>query len=109
VIAQAFVFVFGSFLINFLEAFPPPYTVDRLLVGGFHANISQTSTYLSTTRPVNTRRCADSRSALVGRHRLTRQVDRQRFAGTDRRTDRQKKCARRRLPGVGFRGLAVDC
>jgi hypothetical protein len=36
VIAQAFVFVFGSFLINFLEAFPPPYTVDRLLVGGFH-------------------------------------------------------------------------
>src|ERR1700730_7679442 len=36
VIAQAFVFVFGSFLINFLETFPPPYTVDRLLVGGFH-------------------------------------------------------------------------
>ena len=36
VIAQAFVFVFGSFLINFLDAFPPPYTVDRLLVGGFH-------------------------------------------------------------------------
>jgi TrbL/VirB6 plasmid conjugal transfer protein len=35
VIAQAFVFVFGSFLINFLDAFPPPYTVDRLLVGGF--------------------------------------------------------------------------
>jgi hypothetical protein len=35
-IAQAFVFVFGSFLINFLDAFPPPYTVDRLLVGGFH-------------------------------------------------------------------------
>src|SRR6202023_244779 len=34
-IAQAFVFVFGSFLINFLDAFPPPYTVDRLLVGGF--------------------------------------------------------------------------
>ena len=29
-------FVFGSFLINFLDAFPPPYTVDRLLVGGFH-------------------------------------------------------------------------
>jgi hypothetical protein len=36
VIAQAFVFVFGGFLINFLDAFPPPYTVDRLLVGGFH-------------------------------------------------------------------------
>lgn len=36
VIAQAFVFVFGSFLINFLDSFPPPYTVDRLLVGGFH-------------------------------------------------------------------------
>lgn len=36
VIAQAFVFVFGSVLINFLDAFPPPYTVDRLLVGGFH-------------------------------------------------------------------------
>src|SRR6476660_2476473 len=36
VIAQAFVFVFGSFLMNFLDAFPPPYTVDRLLVGGFH-------------------------------------------------------------------------
>jgi len=36
VIAQAFVFVFGSFLINFLDAFPPPYTIDRLLVGGFH-------------------------------------------------------------------------
>jgi len=36
VISQAFVFVFGSFLINFLDAFPPPYTVDRLLVGGFH-------------------------------------------------------------------------
>ena len=36
VIAQAFVFVFGSFLINFLDAFPPPYTVDRMLVGGFH-------------------------------------------------------------------------
>lgn len=35
VIAQAFVFVFGSFLTNFLNAFPPPYTVDRLLVGGF--------------------------------------------------------------------------
>jgi hypothetical protein len=35
-IAQAFVFVFGTFLINFLDAFPPPYTVDRLLVGGFH-------------------------------------------------------------------------
>jgi hypothetical protein len=34
-VAQAFVFVFGSFLINFLDAFPPPYTVDRLLVGGF--------------------------------------------------------------------------
>lgn len=36
VIAQAFVFVFGSFLIHFMDAFPPPYTVDRLLVGGFH-------------------------------------------------------------------------
>jgi hypothetical protein len=36
VIAQAFVFVFGTFLINFLDAFPPPYTVDRLLVGGLH-------------------------------------------------------------------------
>ena len=40
VIAQAFVFVFGSFLINFLDAFPPPYTVDRLLVGGFHLIVS---------------------------------------------------------------------
>jgi hypothetical protein len=36
VIAQAFVFVFGSFLVRFLDAFPPPYTVDRLLVGGLH-------------------------------------------------------------------------
>ena len=36
VIAQAFVYVFGSFLIHFLDAFPPPYTVDRLLVSGFH-------------------------------------------------------------------------
>jgi len=36
VIAQAFVFVFGTFLLNFLDAFPPPYTVDRLLVSGFH-------------------------------------------------------------------------
>jgi hypothetical protein len=36
VIAQAFVFVFGSFLLHVLEAFPPPYTVDRVLVGGFH-------------------------------------------------------------------------
>jgi hypothetical protein len=36
VIAQAFVFVFGSFLLHFLDAFPPPYTVDKLLVGGFH-------------------------------------------------------------------------
>jgi hypothetical protein len=36
VIAQAFVFVFGTFLINFLDAFPPPYTVDRVLVGGLH-------------------------------------------------------------------------
>ena len=36
VIAQAFVFVFGRFLVGFLDAFPPPYTVDRLLVGGFH-------------------------------------------------------------------------
>ena len=35
VIAQAFVFVFSRFLTNFLDAFPPPYTVDRLLVGGF--------------------------------------------------------------------------
>jgi hypothetical protein len=35
VVAQAFVFIFGSFLINFMDAFPPPYTVDRLLVGGF--------------------------------------------------------------------------
>ncbi len=36
VIAQAFVFVGGTFLMNFLDAFPPPYTVDRILVGGFH-------------------------------------------------------------------------
>jgi type IV secretory pathway VirB6-like protein len=36
VIAQAFVFVFGRFLTTFLDAFPPPYTVDRVLVGGFH-------------------------------------------------------------------------
>jgi hypothetical protein len=36
VVAQAFVFVFGSFLIEFLDAFPPPYTIDRILVGGFH-------------------------------------------------------------------------
>ncbi|MFN8579404.1 MAG: hypothetical protein U0163_00295 [Gemmatimonadaceae bacterium] len=35
-IAQAFVFIFGGFLINFLDVFPPPYTVDRILVGGFH-------------------------------------------------------------------------
>src|SRR5262249_873452 len=31
VIAQAFVFVFGSFLLRFLDAFPPPYTVDKIL------------------------------------------------------------------------------
>jgi hypothetical protein len=36
VVAQAFVFVFGTFLLNLLAAFPPPYTVDKLLVGGFH-------------------------------------------------------------------------
>lgn len=36
VFAQAFVFVFGTFLLNLLEVFPPPYTVDRLLVGAFH-------------------------------------------------------------------------
>ena len=36
VIAQAFVFVFGTFLTRFLDAFPPPYTIDRLLVGGLH-------------------------------------------------------------------------
>jgi len=36
VIAQAFVFVFGSFLLRFLDAFPPPYTVDKVFVGGFH-------------------------------------------------------------------------
>jgi hypothetical protein len=35
-IAQAFVFVFGSFLMGFLDAFPPPYTIDRVWVGGFH-------------------------------------------------------------------------
>jgi len=35
VIAQAFVFVFGSFLTRSLDLFPPPYTVDKLLVGGF--------------------------------------------------------------------------
>lgn len=35
VIAQAFVFVFGSFLTRMFDAFPPPYTVDKLLVGGF--------------------------------------------------------------------------
>jgi hypothetical protein len=36
VIAQAFVFVFGSFLLRSIDAFPPPYTVDKILVGGFH-------------------------------------------------------------------------
>jgi hypothetical protein len=36
VFAQAFVYVFGTFLLNLLDVFPPPYTVDRLLVGGFH-------------------------------------------------------------------------
>ena len=36
VVAQAFVFVFGTFLLRFLDAFPPPYTVDKVLVGGFH-------------------------------------------------------------------------
>jgi hypothetical protein len=36
VFAQAFVFVFGTFLVNMFDLFPPPYTVDRLLVGGFH-------------------------------------------------------------------------
>jgi hypothetical protein len=36
VIAQAFVFVFGSFLLRAIDAFPPPYTVDKLLVGGVH-------------------------------------------------------------------------
>jgi hypothetical protein len=35
VIAQAFVFVFGTFLTRALDVFPPPYTVDKLLVGGF--------------------------------------------------------------------------
>lgn len=36
VIAQAFVFVFGSFMLRAIDAFPPPYTVDKILVGGFH-------------------------------------------------------------------------
>jgi type IV secretory pathway VirB6-like protein len=36
VIAQAFVFVFGSFLLRSMDVFPPPYTVDKILVGGFH-------------------------------------------------------------------------
>lgn len=36
VFAQAFVFVFGTFLLHMLDVFPPPYTVDRLLVGGFY-------------------------------------------------------------------------
>lgn len=36
VVAQAFAYVFGTVLINFLDAFPPPYTIDRILVGGFH-------------------------------------------------------------------------
>jgi hypothetical protein len=36
VIAQAFAFVFGSFLLRAIDAFPPPYTVDKILVGGFH-------------------------------------------------------------------------
>lgn len=36
VVAQAFAFVFGTVLINFLDAFPAPYTIDRILVGGFH-------------------------------------------------------------------------
>lgn len=36
VIAQAFVFVFGTFLMHALDLVPPPYTVDKLLVGGFH-------------------------------------------------------------------------
>lgn len=36
VVAQAFAFVFGSFLTGFLDAFPPPYTIDKLFVGGFH-------------------------------------------------------------------------
>jgi hypothetical protein len=36
VIAQAFVYVFGTFLLHMFAVFPPPYTVDKLLVGGFH-------------------------------------------------------------------------
>ncbi len=36
VIAQAFVFVFGTFLLHQLALYPPPYTVDKILVGGFH-------------------------------------------------------------------------
>jgi hypothetical protein len=36
VVAQAFVFVMGTFLLNQLALFPPPYTIDKLLVGGFH-------------------------------------------------------------------------
>jgi hypothetical protein len=36
VVAQAFVFVFGTFLVHQLDAFLPPYTIDKLLVGGFH-------------------------------------------------------------------------
>ena len=36
VIAQAFAFVFGSFLLRSIDAFPPPYTVDKILVGGVH-------------------------------------------------------------------------
>lgn len=36
VVAQAFAYVFGTVLINFLDVFPPPYTIDRILVGGFH-------------------------------------------------------------------------
>src|SRR5256885_437179 len=35
VIAQAFVFVFGSFFLRLLDVCPPPYTVYKILVVGF--------------------------------------------------------------------------
>ena len=34
VVAQAFVFVFGTLLLHFLDLYPPPFTVDMLTVAG---------------------------------------------------------------------------
>ena len=79
VIAQAFVFVFGSFLINFLDAFPPPYTVDRLLVERLPSHLPAVRLYLRLAESpvVDERRCfpaEQGESALPRFFGLTRSM-----------------------------------